>query len=48
MYEISAFLSEAEYIAQQQGVTIRVEKLTIGQAATTINRNADSRNKRVS
>ena len=46
--EISAFLSEAEYIAQQQGVTIRVEKLTFGQAATTINRNADSRNKRVS
>jgi 2-amino-4-hydroxy-6-hydroxymethyldihydropteridine diphosphokinase len=46
--ELAAYLSDAENLPQQLGVTINVDGLSFGQTATTIHRNARSSNERVS
>jgi 2-amino-4-hydroxy-6-hydroxymethyldihydropteridine diphosphokinase len=45
--EIIAYLTQKPFTLQQTGVAISLDNLTFGQAATTINRNADTRNKRI-
>jgi len=46
--EISAYLSGSNYSSKQQGVTLTLDKLSFGQAATTIHRDASASNKRIS
>lgn len=45
--EINAYLSNDSYSSQQAGEMITVDGLTFGQAATTVHRDASTRNKRV-
>jgi len=45
--EIIAHLVNVPYELQQAGVEINIEELTFGQTATTINRNAGTRNERI-
>lgn len=45
--EIIAYLSLSHYSALQAGVEITIDDLTFGQTATTIDRNANTSNKRV-
>jgi len=45
--ELFAFLSNTEYQSQQLGVSLNIEGLTFGQAATTIHWDTGTRNKRV-
>lgn len=43
--ELSAYLSGQEYVLEQAGITMTIDNLSFGQAATTINRNASTRHK---
>jgi len=45
--EINAYLSNRNYSSLQAGETITVDGLTFGQAATTINRDANTGNERI-
>ena len=45
--EIIAYLMQKPFELQQMGVEINIEDLTFGQAATTINRNTGSCDKRI-
>ncbi|NQY27279.1 MAG: 2-amino-4-hydroxy-6-hydroxymethyldihydropteridine diphosphokinase [Piscirickettsiaceae bacterium] len=45
--EISAYLMQSPFEIQQKGVEINIGHLTFGQAATTIHRDASTRDKRI-
>lgn len=45
--EIAAFLTDNHCSLSQTGVEIAIDNLTFGQSATTINRDADTSNKRI-